>query len=175
PAISDTQAMTRDPILRAFERLAERDPAAPLVVTPERQASRGDVAAPARRRPAPPAPRGSRGAGAPPARAAATCLTGMAPPLLEGALIGLVAPNGPGFLASLAALARTGAAALLLDGQTPAPEALRIARALGAAGLLRCRTGWPAGPEDWSFTATPAAEPYRLPGFGVVKLTSGST
>lgn len=143
--------MTRDPILRAFERLAERDPAAPLVVTPERQASRGDVAALA--------------------RAAATRLAGIAPETL----IGLVAPNGPGFLASLVALARAGAAALLLDGQTPEPEALRTARALGAAGLLRCRSSWPAGSDDWSFTATPSAEPYRLPGIAFVKLTSGST
>jgi long-chain acyl-CoA synthetase len=151
--------MTRDPILRAFERLTERDPAAPLVVTPERRASRGDVAALA--------------------RAAVTRLAGVIP----DSLVGLVAPNGPGFLASLAALARTGVTALLLDGQTPEPEALRIVRALGAAGLLRCRSGWPAGPDDWSFTATPSAEPYRrsgeeayrLPGIAFVKLTSGST
>ncbi|HYG61132.1 MAG TPA: class I adenylate-forming enzyme family protein [Thermoanaerobaculia bacterium] len=144
--------MTRDPIARAFDRLVQRDPAAPLVLTPERRATVGDVEALAQ------------------AAGSVTAAAGLAP----GTLIGLVAPNGPGMLASLVALARAGIAVLLLDGQTPEAEGMRIAHALGAAALLRCHTGWPAGPADWSL-APAASEPRWLPDTAVVKLTSGST
>jgi acyl-CoA synthetase (AMP-forming)/AMP-acid ligase II len=116
--------MTRDPILSSFGTLVRRDPLAPLVVSPERRATVGDVDALA--------------------RAAGSALGNLAP----GAVIGLAAPNGPGMLASLLALRRAGLAALLLDAQTPETEALRIVKALGASALLRCRAGWPRGPED---------------------------
>jgi acyl-coenzyme A synthetase/AMP-(fatty) acid ligase len=147
--------MPNDPILQSFDSLVRRDPLAPLVVSPERRATVGDVDALARAA-------GSRLAGLPP-----------------GTVVGLAAANGPGFLASLLALRRAGLAALLLDGQTPAPEALRIAETLGAPGVLRCRAGWPAGPDDWEWIETlsgpgaPAA--LHLPGIAVLKLTSGST
>ena len=149
--------MPNDPILQAFEHLVRRAPLAPLVVSPERRATVGDVDALARAA-------GSRLAGG---------------TLAPGCVVGLAAANGPGFLASLLALRRAGLAALLLDGQTPAPEALRIAGALGAPGLLRCRTGWPAAPDDWELVAVPpcpqAPAPLLLPGIAVLKLTSGST
>ncbi|HEX5717715.1 MAG TPA: fatty acid--CoA ligase family protein, partial [Thermoanaerobaculia bacterium] len=47
-------------------------------------------------------------------------------------------------------------------------------KALGASALLRCRGGWPRGPEDWSLILT-GIEGCHLPGIAVVKLTSGST
>lgn len=144
--------MTPDPILHAFDRLTRRDPAAPLVVSPERRATVGDVDALARA-----AGRLLVEAGLPP-----------------GAVVGLAAANGPGFLASLLAIRRAGLAALLLDAQTPDAEALRILRALGAAALLRCRTGWPRGPEDWEWTGVEGGL-LHLPDAAVVKLTSGST
>jgi acyl-coenzyme A synthetase/AMP-(fatty) acid ligase len=141
--------MTRDPILSSFETLVRRDPLAPLVVSPERRATVGDVDALAR---------------------AADSLLGDLPP---GAVVGLAAPNGPGMLASLLALRRAGLAALLLDAQTPETEALRTVTALGASALLRCRAGWPRGPEDWSLI--PTGIDCNLSGIAVVKLTSGST
>ncbi len=142
--------MTRDPILSSFESLVRRNPLAPLVASPERRATVGDVDALAR---------------------AAGSVLGDLPP---GAAVGLAAPNGPGMLASLLALRRAGLAALLLDSQTPETEALRTVKALGASALLRCRSGWPRGPEDWSLIPT-GIEGSNLPGIAVVKLTSGST
>lgn len=147
--------MTPDPILHAFELLARRGPLAPLVVSPERRATVGDVDALAR------------------AAGQALAKAGLPP----GAVVGLAAANGPGFLASFLAVRRAGLAALLLDAQTPDAEALRIVRALGAAALLRCRTGWPGGPGDWEWTGTDDASLHlpHLPDTAVVKLTSGST
>src|SRR6185369_2156577 len=77
-------------------------------------------------------------------------------------------------------------AALLLDGQTPAAEGLRIARSLGAAAVFSCASGWPQGPEDWTLNRTDPADrsdllaplaplPPLPPNIAVVKLTSGST
>jgi long-chain acyl-CoA synthetase len=142
--------MTRDPILGPFDSLVRRDPLAPLVASPERRATVGAVDALA--------------------RAAGSFFGGLPP----GAVVGLAAPNGPGMLASLLALRRAGLAALLLDPQTPETEGLRTVQALSAAVLLRCHTGWPRGPEDWSLIPT-GIEGLVLPGIAVVKLTSGST
>jgi acyl-CoA synthetase (AMP-forming)/AMP-acid ligase II len=154
---------TQDPILQAFERLARRAPLAPLVVSPERRATVSDVDALARAA-------GRRLAEEPPAAR-----------LAPGTVVGLAAANGPGFLASLLALRRAGLAALLLDPQTPEPEAWRVLRALGAPALLRCPEGWPRGPEGWSIVSPPedGTEPspiVLLPAdIAAVKLTSGST
>ena len=106
------------------------------------------------------------------ARAAGRRLAGQR--FAPGSIVGLAAANGPGFLASLLALRRAGLAVLLLDAQTPTPEALRVLRALGAPALLRCPEGWPAGPAAWSLLATEAG-PQGFPGTAFVKLTSGST
>lgn len=153
---------TQDPILQAFERLARRAPLAPLVVSPERRATVGDVDALAR-------------------AAGRRLEERLAARLAPGTVVGLAAANGPGFLASLLALRRAGLAALLLDPQTPEPEAWRVLRALGAPALLRCPAGWPRGPEGWSMVSPPedGTEPSpiaQLPAdIAAVKLTSGST
>jgi long-chain acyl-CoA synthetase len=142
--------MTQDPILHAFDLQVRRSPLAPLIATPERRATVENVEALA--------------------RAAGRVLGGLAP----GAAIGLAAPNGPGMLALLLAVRRAGLAAVLLDARTPEAEALRIVLALGAAGVLRCRTGWPRGPEDWTLETTPSSS-LHIPDIAFVKLTSGST
>jgi acyl-coenzyme A synthetase/AMP-(fatty) acid ligase len=142
--------MIQDPILHAFGLLARRNPLAPLIATPERRATVEDVEALA--------------------RAAGRLLAGLSP----GTAVGLAAPNGPGLLASLLAMRRAGLAAVLLDAQTPDSETLRTVQALGAAGVLRCRAGWPSGPEDWTLTPAPSST-LHVPGIAVIKLTSGST
>jgi len=145
--------MFQDPLLHSFARLARRSPHAPLILSPERSATVGQVDALA--------------------RAAAAALAGSAPP--PGSRVGLVAANGPGFLASLLALRRAGLAALLLDGQTPAAEGLRIARSLGAAAVFSCSTGWPQGPGDWTLTPSGELSDAVDSNIAVIKLTSGST
>jgi long-chain acyl-CoA synthetase len=153
--------MTQDPILQAFDLLARRAPLAPLVATPERRATVENVEALA--------------------RAAGRVLADV--PLPPGSAVGLAAPNGPGMLASLLAVRRAGLAAVLLDAQTPEAEALRTIQALGAAGVFRCRAGWPRGPEDWTLTLAIPGVPGggsslhvpHVPGTAVIKLTSGST
>ncbi len=168
PPRARARRRSQDPLLGAFERLCKRGPLAPLVVSLARRATVGDV--------------DSQALAARRALAAALAL----PP---GALVAVAAANGPGLLAALIALRRADAAALLLDGQTPAAEALRVARALGARALLRCRGVWPAAMADWDVTllqggqdgtgspwqGAAAVEPLELPGIAVVKLTSGST
>jgi long-chain acyl-CoA synthetase len=155
PPNRDTAVTARDPLLAAFDLLVRRDPLATLVVTPERRATVADVAALAR---------------------AAGCRLAQRP-LAPGTIAGLAAVNGPGFLASLLALRRAGLTVLLLDAQTPEPEARRVLATLGAPVLLRC-PGWPAGPADWNLVdvaaGRPAAEARSVPD-GVIKLTSGST
>ncbi len=147
--------MPQDPLLSAFERIVRHDPLAPLVASPERMATTGDVDVLAR-------------------AAGAVLAEGT---LAPGTIVGLAAANGPGFLASVVALRRAGLAVLLLDARTPGSEALRILGSLGAPALLRCPGGWPSGPRDWTFTALEtagAAEPAQ-PETGFIKLTSGST
>jgi long-chain acyl-CoA synthetase len=148
--------MSPDPILHAFERLVRRDPLAPLVVSPERRATVGEVDALA--------------------RAAARRLAER--PCAPGMIVGLAAENGPGFLATFLAVRRAGLAALLLDARTPESEALRVLRALGAPLLLRCPTGWPRDPSGWIVVEAAGGETTAeasSPGAAVVKLTSGST
>ena len=144
------------PMAQAFGRLLRRAPTDPLLVSPERRVSVAEVDALA--------------------RAAGRHLAGRS--LAPGAVVGIAACNGPGFLASLLALRRAGLAALLLDGQSPESESLRVVRALGACGLLRCRAAWPHDAEDWSWIEAPGnggSPPLVLPASAVVKLTSGST
>ncbi len=150
--------MPQDPILRAFERIVQRDPLAPLVVSPQRRSTRAEVEALS--------------------RAAGAVLAGNG--LVPGMPVGLAAANGPGFLASLLALREAGLAVLLLDARTPDAEALRILRALGAPALLRCPDGWPSAPASWTLATVPDVEGTTMaergfPHAGFVKLTSGST
>jgi long-chain acyl-CoA synthetase len=154
PLVSSPPLIGGDPILLAFERLLRRNPLAPLVVSPERTSTVEDVDSLA--------------------RAAGQGLAGRR--FAPGSIVGLAAANGPGFLASLLALRRAGLAVLLLDAQTPTPEALRVLGALGAPALLRCPAGWPAGPEAWSLLAAAAGpDLHGFPDTAFVKLTSGST
>lgn len=148
--------MPNDPILERFDRVVTRAPLAPLVAAG-----------------APGACWASAEAVDALARAAASHLAGL--PLPAGSAVGLIAPNGPGFLASLLALRRAGLAALLMDGQTPESESRRICSALGAPAVLTCRCGWPSGPDDWRLSRLPADAPLAAGDAAVIKLTSGST
>jgi long-chain acyl-CoA synthetase len=146
--------------LQAFDRLVRRQPLATLVLSGHRRATVADVDAAA--------------------RAAGRVLDGACEPdgpLPPGALVAVAAPSGPGFLAALVALRRSAAAALLLDGQAPPAEALRVALSLGAAAWLRCSGPWPEAAGDWQSQrlAAGAGGAAQLPGIAVVKLTSGST
>lgn len=146
--------MPSDPILAAFDRRLRRAAERPMVVSSHRRASAGDVDRMA--------------------RAAGTVLAagGVAP----GALIGLSALNGPGFLAALLAVRRAGHAAALLDAFSPRQEALRSARALGVVALFTCATAWPQEAGDFALRAIEVETAQRLPPeIAVVKLTSGST
>ncbi|HEV3456754.1 MAG TPA: fatty acid--CoA ligase family protein [Thermoanaerobaculia bacterium] len=160
---SSLRRQRHDPLVQAFARLARRQPLAPLVLSGNRRATVADVdslALAARHGLERHAPRTAK-AGLPP-----------------GALVAVAAQSGPGFLASLLAVRRAGAAAVLLDGQAPPAEALRVARALGASALLRCLISWPAAGDDWETSWLPGAGSEGavcLPGIAVVKLTSGST
>jgi long-chain acyl-CoA synthetase len=149
------EAMAQDPILAAFAALLRRAPDAPLLLAPRRTATIEEVAALA--------------------EAAGSVLAGRG--FAPGEVVALAACNGPGLPAALLALLKAGLPALLLDAHAPESEALRTARALGASTLLRCRDCWPTGAA--SFVLSPsgagAGEPLRLPGIGVLKLTSGST
>ncbi len=135
--------MNEDLIVQAFARLARKSPASPLLVSPEHRVSVGELDALAR---AAARPLGTAGLDG-------RRRGGRAP----GTVAGLAACNGPGLLAALLALRRAGLAALLLDGHSPESESLRMVRALGACGLLRCRTAWPRGPQDFAWLDLPAA------------------
>lgn len=146
--------MVQDPILSAFDAQVSRSASAPLLIGPRRAATVGEVDGLA--------------------RAVGEILRerGFAP----GEVVGLAVCNGPGLPAALLALLRAGLPVLLLDAQAPAAESLRIARSLGAAALLRCRSCWPSGEQDFLLTETgEEVDRLRLPGIGVLKLTSGST
>jgi len=171
-----TRRRPSDPLLQAFERLARRQPLAPLVLSGSRRATVADVDALARA-----ARRSLLEASAPPfapAPAAGLAAPALRTALPPGALVAVSAHNGPGLLASLLALRRADLAAVLLDGQAPPAEASRVAQALGASALLRCLASWPAAVDDWETSWLPGAGTARavcLPGIAVVKLTSGST
>ncbi len=94
-----------------------------------------------------------------------------------GSIVGLDAPNGPGFLASVLGLRALRCPILLLDAQAKEAEKKEIASALGATALLTCRDAWPEGPASWTLASVDRGpvEPVLLPGIGAVKLTSGST
>lgn len=145
---------TPDAIVSAFGRLAACAPAAPLVVSPGRNAvTTGELDALGR---------------------AAEVALGPLPSTPMP--IGLAAPNGPGFLAGFLALRRRRAIVLLLDAHSPASEIRRVAAALGAEALLTCPEAWPAGPAGFTCELlSPTTSASYPAGTSVVKLTSGST
>ena len=145
--------MPTDPLLDRFDRVVAREPLAPLVVAGACRTSAEALDALA--------------------RAAFSRLD--AAHLPPGTAVGLIAANGPGFLASLLAVRRAGWTALLMDAQTPESESRRIAQALGAPAVLVCRCGWPSGPDDWRVSNLPTPSPLVTSDDAVIKLTSGST
>lgn len=164
------QPIATDPLVAAFERTVARDPGRPLVLGSDRSLSAGDLDAMART------------AGA--ALTAATFTPAPAP----GELVSFQSPNGPGFLAGLIALLRSGAAPLLLDARTPPSERARISTALGARRIFSCDCAWPSADAGyWRLGVAdphaagagdpdgPGREPTLLAPGTVVKLTSGST
>lgn len=96
-----------------------------------------------------------------------------------GAVIGLRAANAPAFLAALVAVRRSGCAALLLDVTSPAVEQQRIARSMGAFGILDCQGPWPESPDGGFRFTRSELDPAEIRAVGrdvaVIKLTSGST
>lgn len=149
--------MTEDPILGAFGRLVARAPETTLVasVAETWSASRVDGLA----------------------RAVLHRLREARLP--EGAGVGLVAPDGAGFLACYLAARRAGLVVALLDHKTPPPERDEIGASLGLAAVLACRCAGPASADDVRIlrrddAARPA--PHRFdPAVSTLRMTSGST
>ena len=93
-----------------------------------------------------------------------------------GDIVAVAMANGPGFLAGLLAVRRSGAAALLFDAHTPSAAQRRTATDLGAAARLVCRRAWPRGLADFRLTRFSPTRARALPeDVAVIKLTSGST
>jgi acyl-CoA synthetase (AMP-forming)/AMP-acid ligase II len=143
----------KDPLVAAFDRLASHFPTHPIVVSPGgNSVTLGGLDALSR---------------------AAEARVPMELP--SGSLVGLVAPNGPAFLAVLLALRRRGFPVLLLDSSAPAPEARGTAQALGASALLTCQGAWRFDETGFSSEHLPAPGTRSLPsGIAAVKVTSGS-
>jgi len=147
--------MFADSILQGFQRLVEQRAGGAVVISGRRRCRAAELDALA--------------------RAAALGLDD--PASARTPIVGLMAPNGVGFLASLLALRRAGRVVLLLDDRAPALEAQRIAGRFGAGSILRCSAAWPSGPRDFHLepVANTADEPALHPDTAVIKLTSGST
>ncbi len=151
----------QDPLLRAFDRLVRKAPAATLAVSPNHRVTVAEVDALAR-------------------AAGGVLAAGTGAP---GTAVGLQAANGPGFLAGLLALLRAGHPAVLFDRRTPELERRRIAGQVGAGAVLVCDDGWAAGAGAFRLEAirvgtgaAPDGSIPRLPeATAVVKLTSGSS
>lgn len=146
--------MLADPILAAFDALVAREPERALAVSASRLATAAEI---------------SRQAGE------------LAERLREhahvpGRQVGLVAPNGPGYLASYLALRRLGLVPVLCDlASSPAALEEVLAR-LDVAGCLTLADAWPRGGDGWTFVTRLAPVARHLPEtIGAVKLTSGST
>lgn len=146
-----------DPILAAFDRRRQRCPEAPLLISGRHEVSVEEIDALAR-------------------TVGARLEEGE---VRAGAMVGLVAPNGAGFLAGLLAIRRARSAALLFDERTPEAERSRVARALGVAAILQCHRVRPQTADDLSLLrsahGTKEAATSLPPEIAVVKLTSGST
>lgn len=146
--------MFRDPVLAAFDRLHAGQPERPLVASASRLATVGEV------------------------HRQAADLAGRLHEhgLVPGRLVGLVAPNGPGFLVGYLALRRCGLVPVLCDLSTP-PHALEgILERFDVAGCLSLADAWPRGGEHWTFvTRLGAVVRHLADSVGAIKLTSGST
>ncbi|MGD2113883.1 MAG: class I adenylate-forming enzyme family protein [Acidobacteriota bacterium] len=155
--------MTHDPILDAFDHLRRRRGTEPLVVSPSRRATVGEVDALADRLAGDLAERSGPRAG-----------------LAPGTPVAFAVCDGVAFLASFLAARRRRLVPVLVDLRAPAPERDRVVRELGCRWLLTCDTPWPSGPGDWTLVAPdrigpPADHPALAPEVAAVKLSSGST
>ncbi len=147
-------AVFQDPVLAAFDELYAQQPERALVASASRLATVGDLH-----------------------RQAAELADRLHEHLLvPGRLVGLVAPNGPGFLVGYLALRRARLVPVLCDVTVP-PHALeRTLARFDVAGCLSASVAWPRGGEDWTFvTRLGSVERHLSAAVGAVKLTSGST
>ena len=150
------QSRRSDPIVEAFVRLTAHAETAPVILGRDGQATRCDIANLAR---------------AIQERLETLALTHEAP-------LGLLAPNGPGFLAALLACRMAENPVVLFDHRATPDEVRRITDVLKLAGLLRVTRSWPRDPSDVLVETIRDPRGERLafpPRVGVVKLTSGST
>jgi len=147
-------AVGQDPILGRFDALVAREPDRPLVASPARLATAADID-----------------------RQAAELADRLHDHrLAAGRLVGLVAPNGPGFLAGYLALRRCGLVPVLCDVTVPSQALEGILARFDVAGCLTLADPWPRGGEDWTLVTRLGPVARRLDeAVGVVKLTSGST
>ena len=151
---NQTIAPPADDVVRAFDRVAERARDRVLVLSPAWQTTAGHL------------DDWSRQAAARMADAA----------LAPGSIIGLVAPNGPAFLAGLLGVRRAGCTALLLDVTAATADRARVLDAIGAHALLFCQVDARAT----AFSATlervsTARVVDPRPDWAVIQMTSGST
>lgn len=147
-------ATSREGIVRAFSQLVLRRSNEAMVVSPSARATIGDIDALSR----------------------AIGDRIMASALEPGTLVGLVAPNGPAFLAGFLGLCRARQTTVLVDGLAPFEDRQRTLEALGATAVLACPNAWPSSANEFHVSrAATAARRDPLPGIAVVKLTSGST
>ncbi len=91
--------------------------------------------------------------------------------------IGLLAPNGPGFLAALLACRRRGRVPVLLDPLMRVNEIARTARAIGFGEVLRIRAAFPETDSDLAIESYnfDGPSPPALESEALIKLTSGSS
>lgn len=147
--------MNPDPLVQAFERRVRDSPDATLLIGPNDTWSVGRLME----------------------LAQSLSLGVAAAGIVEDEAVGLVAPNGPGFLAALLALRQNGAVAVLIDERTRAAERTRVAAELGLRHTLQCEESWPRTPDAFQpVRHGPGDAPApRVPGAAVIKLTSGTS
>jgi len=143
-----------DPILDAFAAVVARRPDEPLIASPARRWSAGELD-----------------------RAAAGLARRLAEESLPpGRLVGLAAPVGPALLAGYLALRRLALVPVLCDSSDPTPDRLAALDRLGVALFLWTGQGWPEATGAWvASRRAPAREAAVPPTTGAVKLSSGST
>lgn len=145
-----------DPIVAAFDALGRRDPSALLATSGSRRATAAGIDALA--------------------RAAARALLEARPE--PGEPVGLIAANGPGFLAGLIACRRAGHPTALLHPAAAPGEIDRAVAAFGLQAILRAASRWPRGGSGFRVQRRrPPADPAGRPpaGTAIIKMTSGST
>ena len=93
--------------------------------------------------------------------------------LQPGSVLALQVSGGPGFLSAFLAARKAGACVLLLDGDTPDNEQLRLANSLGACAVWK-PTGALCGPSVMD-ELKPLGGSAAFPEAACLRLSSGST